>query len=103
MREGTLKDGDGNPIQINEGEDSQFPSQLQADKNFFKRFDQTTFAYLYYIPNIIDDFATVKEEKDMMPWVDFVRKYTYPAPKIAPGKVNSQQKISDEQYRCALQ
>ena len=93
----TLKDGDGNPIQINEGEDSQFPSQLQADKNFFKRFDQTTFAYLYYIPNIIDDFATVKEEKDMMPWVDFVRKYTYPAPKIAPGKVNSQQKISDDE------
>lgn len=92
-----LKDGDGNPIQINEGEDSQFPSQLQADKNFFKRFDQTTFAYLYYIPNIIDDFATVTEEKDMMPWVDFVRKYTYPAPKIAPGKVNNQQKISDDE------
>ena len=69
----------------------------ESDKNYFKIYKQTELAYVFFAEDIVKSNPKGGSNRNLMPWVDFVRKYTYPAPTINPTKVNNKNKLTDDE------
>ena len=76
--------------------EGQFPEQLESGKNYFNIYKQTELAYVFFAEDIVNNSPKSDNNRKLMPWVDFVRAYTYPAPTINPTKVNNKPKLSDD-------
>ena len=80
-----------NPMQNMEPE-NQFPPELLTGEDYFPRYDKTTFGYVFYAQDMDKNIYA----DQMIPWVDFIRDFTFPAPKINPTTVNDRPKNASE-------